>query len=257
MKKMQKIVIKVGSNTLMRGSKKLSQRNMLGLVKQIAHLKSNGIQVALVSSGAVATGRGLLKPCKKDRSISQTFASIGQIKLMQLWTELFSLFEIQVGQVLLRKIDFTRTQGCLTKDNLNRLLQHIIPIINENDTMVTNETCIGNNDHLAALVACLIEADTVIILTDQDGLYTSDPRLNSEAKFIPVVKTIDQTIFSFAAGSSTSVGTGGMKTKIEAAQIASRSGIRTIIASATHPNVLIDLVDGKQIGTLFFEEKKP
>jgi len=256
MKGMHKIVIKVGSSTLTQGTQTLSRRYMLGLVQQIAHLKSQGLQLVLVSSGAIATGRELLNSAKETQSSpsKQAFASIGQVKLMQTWLELFSLLDLQVGQVLLTKDDFSRSKCDLTRKTFTDLLQHIIPIVNENDTIATQETRIGDNDNLAALVANLIEADTIILLTDQEGLYTADPRFNPDAKLIPIVKYIDETIFALATGSSTSVGTGGMVTKIEAAQIASRAGIRTIIASSTFPNVLIDLVEGKQIGTLFLEE---
>jgi len=257
MKAMRKIVIKVGTSTLTQGTQKLSRRYMLGLVQQIAHLQSQGLELILVSSGAIATGRDLLSSDKMDQLLpsKQTFASIGQVKLMQVWSELFSLFDLQVGQVLLTKEDFSNRKKHVTRDTLGCLLQHnIIPIINENDTVSTKELCVGNNDSLAALVANLIAADTVILLTDQEGLYTADPRLNSDAKLIPVVTHIDEKICALAGGSSTSLGTGGMATKIEAAQIASGSGTRTIIASSARPNVLIDLVEGKRIGTLFLEE---
>lgn len=256
MKGMHKIVIKVGSSTLTQGTQTLSRRYMLGLVQQIAYLKSQGVQLVLVSSGAIATGRELLNSTKVNQVLpsKQAFASIGQVKLMQTWWELFSLLDLQVGQVLLTKDDFSISKCDLTRNTFNCLLQHIIPIVNENDTLATKETRIGDNDNLAALVANLIEADTVILLTDQEGLYTADPRFNPNAKLIPIVKCIDETIFAFAAGSSTSVGTGGMATKIEAAQMASRAGIRTIIALSTLPNVLVDLVEGKQIGTLFLED---
>lgn len=246
---MRKIVIKVGSSTLTQGAQTLSRRYMLGLVQQIAHLKSQGLAVVLVSSGAVATGRELLNSAKAPSK--QAFASIGQVKLMQTWVELFSLTDLQAGQVLLTKEDFSQPRCELTRCTLNSLLEHIIPIVNENDTMATQDTRIGDNDNLAALVAHLIEADAIILLTDQEGLYTADPRHNPNAKLISVVQSIDETIFAFAGGSSTSVGTGGMTTKIEAAQFALRAGIRTIIASSNRPNVLIDLVEGKQIGTWF------
>lgn len=256
MKGMNKLVIKVGSSTLTQGKQTLSRRYMLSLAQQIAHLKSQGLQIVLVSSGAVATGRELLNSTKTTPSIpsKQAFASVGQVKLMQTWLELFSLLDLQVGQVLLTKDDFSNPKRDLTRDTLNCLLQHILPIVNENDTIATQGSRIGDNDNLAALVANLIGADAIILLTDQEGLYTADPRLNPNAKFIPVVKCIDESIFALARGSSTSVGTGGMTTKIEAAQTASRAGIRTIIASSARPNVLIDLVEGKQIGTLFLED---
>ncbi|MGC1879345.1 MAG: glutamate 5-kinase [Rhabdochlamydiaceae bacterium] len=256
MKAMRKIVIKVGTSALTQGTQKLSRRYMLGLVQQIVHLQSQGLELILVSSGAIATGRDLLTS-ETDQSLpsKQTFASIGQVRLMQVWSELFSLFELQVAQVLLTKDDFSDCKQHLTRDTLSCLLQHhVIPIINENDTVATKEICVGNNDNLAALVANLIAADTVILLTDQEGLYTSDPRLNPNAKLISVVSHIDEKICALAGGSSTSLGTGGMATKIEAAQIALESGTRTIIASSSRPNVLIDLVEGRRIGTLFLEE---
>jgi glutamate 5-kinase len=256
MKGMHKIVIKVGSSTLTQGMQTLSRRYMLSLVQQIAYLKSRGLQLVLVSSGAVATGRECLNFPQIDSSTlpKQAFASIGQVKLMQTWLELFSLLDLQAGQVLLTKDDFSHPKCDLTRDTLNFLLQHLVPIVNENDTIAAHGSRIGDNDNLAALVAHVIAADTVILLTDQEGLYTADPRLNPDARFIPVVKRIDEMIFALAAGSSTSVGTGGMTTKIEAAQTASRAGIRTVIASSNRPNVLIDLVEGKQIGTVFLEE---
>ena len=256
MKAMRKIIIKVGTSTLTQGTKKLSRRHMLGLVQQMVHLYSKGLQLILVSSGAVATGKELLNSDKKDLPSKQMFASIGQVKLMQVWSELFSIFDLQVGQVLLTKDDFSLSKQHLTRDTLSCLLKHqIIPVINENDTAAANETSIGNNDCLAALVANLVGADAVILLTDQEGLYTADPRFNSDAKLISVVKHIDEKIYALAKGSSTVLGTGGMATKVEAAQIAAQSGIRTIIASSFRPNILIDLIEGKQIGTLFKEEK--
>ncbi len=251
MKAMRKIVIKVGTSTLTQGSQKLSKRYMLSLVQQIAHLRSKGLELLLVSSGAVATGRGSLSLNQLTAS-KQTCASIGQVKLMQVWSELFSLFDIQVGQVLFTKNDFSCDHQSVIKDALSCLLKNnIIPIINENDAVATKDFCIGNNDHLAAFIASLIAADTVILLTDQEGLYTADPRLHPEAALIPIVSRIDEKIYALAGGSSTSLGTGGMITKIEAAQMAAKSGAQTIIASSFRPNVLIDLVEGRQIGTLF------
>jgi len=257
MKAMHKIVIKVGTSTLTQGTQKLSRRSMLGLVQQLAHLQNEQLQVVIVSSGAVATGQELLNSHKTDQSIfsKQMFASIGQVKLIHVWSELFSLFDLQIGQVLLTKEDFSDQKRSLMRDTLNCLLQHrIIPIINENDTVSTKESRIGDNDNLAALVAHLIGADTLILLTDQEGLYTADPRLYPNAQLIPIVHHINEAIFSLARGSSTSLGTGGMTTKIEAAQIASQSGIQTLIAPSSRPNVLIDLVEGRRIGTLFLEE---
>jgi glutamate 5-kinase len=252
MKGMQKIVIKVGSSTLMQGTDRLSRRFMLGLAQQITDLKSRGLELLLVSSGAQATGRELLSSIDRSSFSKQAFTSVGQIKLMQTWSELFSLLDLQVGQVLLSKEDFS-TPNCLhTKESLNSMLQqHLLPIINENDAIASR---IGDNDNLAALVACLIGADAVILLTDQEGLYTADPRHHPNATLIPVVDQIDQAIVALASGTSTCCGTGGMKTKIEAAQVASRAGIKTFIVSSARPNVLIDLIEGMQVGTLFLAQ---
>ncbi len=253
---MQKIVIKVGTSTLTQGTQKLSRRYMLGLVQQMAHLQNLSIEIILVSSGAVATGRQLLDSFDACLLSKQTCASLGQVRLMQVWSELFSLFDIQVGQMLLTKDDFMSRRDSLTREALSGLLKHhIIPIINENDTVSTSRLSIGNNDMLAALVANLIDADAVILLTDQEGLFTADPHQNPDAKLISTINHIDEKIYAHAGGSSTTLGTGGMITKIEAAQIAMRAGRRVIIASSSRPNVLIDLASGKQIGTTFKKEK--
>ncbi len=258
MKAIRKMVVKVGTSTLTQGGQKLSRRYMLGLVQQLAQLQAEGIVVVLVSSGAIAAGRELLNLPKVDRSLpaKQMFSSIGQVKLMQIWSELFSLFDLHVGQVLLTRDDFSERNRYLNaRDTLECLLKHqVIPVINENDTVATKEIKVGDNDNLAALAANLIEADLLVLLTDQEGLYTSDPRLNKDATLISVIPTIDDSIFALAGGSSTSLGTGGMTTKIEAARIASQSGTRTIITSSARPNVLIDLAQGKQIGTCVLEE---
>ncbi len=258
MKSIHRVVVKVGTSTLTQGGKKLSRRYMLSLVQQIVHLQNQGLQVVLVSSGAIAAGKELLNFPKVDRSLpsKQMFSSVGQIKLMQIWSELFSLFDLHVGQVLLTRGDFSNRKRYLNaRDTLDCLFKHqVVPIVNENDTIATQEIRVGDNDNLAALVGNLIEANLVVLLTDQEGLFTADPRIHPEAKLIPVVKHIDESIFNLAGGSSTTLGTGGMITKIEAAQIASQSGTRTVIASSSRPNVLIDLVQGKEIGTLFLEE---
>lgn len=258
MKAIHKLVVKVGTSTLTQGDKKLSRRFMLGLVEQLVVLQQRGVQIVLVSSGAIAGGRELLNFPKVDRSLpsKQMFSSIGQIKLMQIWSELFALFDLHVGQVLLTRDDFSNRKRYLnTRDTLQCLIKHhVIPIVNENDTVATKEIRVGDNDNLAALVANLIEAELLVLLTDQEGLFTADPRIDPKAKLIPIVPHIDASIFNLAGGTATSLGTGGMATKIEAAQIASQSGTRTVIAPSARANVLIDLVQGQQIGTLFLAE---
>jgi glutamate 5-kinase len=256
MKSMNKIVIKVGTSTLTQGSQQLSRRFMLGLVQQIIELHNQGMQIILVSSGAVATGKELFSSSALDASLAskQMFAAMGQVKLMQVWSELFSLFDQQIGQILLTKDDFSDRKKHITCDTLNCLLNHrIIPIINENDA-IAGEACVGDNDNLAALVAAVIEADTAILLTDQEGLYTANPRYDAHAQLISIVEQIDEAILASAEGASNTLGTGGMATKIEAAHRLTQSGIRMIIASSARSNVLLDLAQGKQIGTVFLEK---
>lgn len=261
MKKNKRIVVKVGTSTLTQGGKKLSRKYMLELSRQITQLHEKDHEVILVTSGAIAAGRELLGHPVVDRSLpsKQMFAAIGQVQLMQAWTNLFSLFDVHVGQLLLTRDDISHRKRYLNaRDTLECLLKHkIIPIINENDSIATSEIRVGDNDNLAALVANLMAADLLILLTDQKGLYTADPRLNPDAEFIPVVKSIDDSIFALAKGSSTSLGTGGMTTKIQAAQKAFQCGTRTIIASSAHPNVLIEISEGKQVGTLFQTDITP
>jgi glutamate 5-kinase len=251
---MHKWIIKVGTSTLTQGTKKLSRRSMLRLVEQIAALHDRGLEIVLVSSGAVAAGRDAFD---LPSSCKQLLASMGQVKLMQAWSEIFSLFELHIGQILLTKEDFSDGKIALTRQTLEALLTHrVIPIINENDALFSKEACVGNNDSLAALVATVVDADAVILLTDQEGLYTANPRDDAEAQLIPLVERIDESIAAMAHGSATTLGTGGMATKIEAARIAAQSGIRTIIASSARDRVLIDLAEGKRIGTLFLEESR-
>lgn len=258
---MKRIVVKVGTSTLTQGGKKLSNAFMLELARQLAHLHTEGNQVILVTSGAIAAGRELLQHPTIDRSLpsKQMFSAIGQVQLMQTWTLLFSQFNIHVGQLLLTREDLSNRKRYLNaRDTINCLLQHkVVPIINENDSVATKEIRVGDNDNLAALVANLIGADMLILLTDQQGLYTADPRLNPEAELISVVKHIDDQIFALAKGSSSALGTGGMTTKLEAAQKASQCGTQTFIASSALPNVLIDISAGKKIGTLFQTEITP
>jgi glutamate 5-kinase len=260
---MHKVVIKLGTSTLTQGTKQLSRRYMLEMARQIVHLREQGKQVVLVTSGAVAAGRELLGHPTVERywPSKQMFASIGQGRLMQIWADLFGLFGVHVGQLLLTRSDFSNRNRYLNiRDTLYCLLKHaVLPIINENDTVATNDIRVGDNDNLAALVANLIAADHLILLTDQKGLYTADPRHHPEAELIPIVKHIDDSILRLAGGSSSAsgLGTGGMITKIQAAQLASQSGTNTTIASSSFPNVLLDIVEGKPIGTLFMAETTP
>lgn len=256
-KPIQKLVIKLGTSSLTKGTKNLSRRHILEYARQIATLHELGIQIIIVSSGAIAAGREVLTGVKNDHTLpsKQMFAAIGQGRLMQIWAEMFAIFNIPVGQVLLTREDLSDRQRYLNiRDTLFTLLENrVIPIINENDAVATEEIKVGDNDNLSALVANLIASDLLVLLTDQKGLYTADPRSNKKAALIPIVEHIDDTIRSLAGGTTKThgLGTGGMTTKIEAAHLATQAGTPTLIASAEEPNVLIDIFNGKSVGTFF------
>jgi glutamate 5-kinase len=251
----QRIVIKLGTSVLTAGTRKLSRRRMLEIIRQAAQLYDAGHQVVVVSSGAIAAGREALNYPDLDKSVpaKQMLAAVGQGRLIQLYTELFSLFEINVGQVLLTRGDLANRTGYLNARDtfLTLLSQRIIPVVNENDTIATEEIKVGDNDNLSALVANLVDADLLILLTDQLGLYTADPRSNADAELISVVEKIDDSVWARAGGTTTGLGTGGMITKLQAAQLAGRSGTTTVIASGALPDVLLDISQGKRIGTTF------
>jgi glutamate 5-kinase len=255
MVKKQRFVLKLGTSTLTNGTKTLSRRTMLELVRQAALLHEEGHEIVFVSSGAVAAGREVLKQPRLDASMptKQMLSSIGQVRLMQMWTELFALYDITVSQVLLTHGDFSnRTRYLNVRDTLSALIEHrVIPIVNENDTVATKEIKVGDNDNLSALVANLIAADLLILLTDQEGLFTADPRVDNTATLIPLVEHIDENIYQLAGGSLTQLGTGGMITKIQAAHLATQSGTPTVVAPSARKNIIADLIHGKPIGTLF------
>ncbi|MCH9624987.1 MAG: Glutamate 5-kinase [Chlamydiales bacterium] len=253
---MKKIIIKVGSSSLVDANNQLYRPQILELVRQICSLREQGIQVVLVSSGAIASAHGVLpSPPATSLPTKQMLASIGQVRLMQTWGELFQIYAVLIGQVLLTHEDFAdpkRSENA--KNTLQALLDHqIIPIINENDTVSTEEITFGDNDKLAAYVAELTQADHLILLTDQQGLYTADPRFHAEAELIKSIDTIDQSILSCASESlhSSSVGTGGMNSKVHAAKLATQNGTRVTIGSAKEPDILLKLASGAQVGTTF------
>jgi glutamate 5-kinase len=255
MAKKQRIVVKLGTSVLTDGTRRLSRRRMLEIVRQAAQLHDAGHHVVIVSSGAIAAGREALDYPELERSVpaKQMLAAVGQGRLIQIYTELFNLFDIVVGQVLLTRGDLSNRTGYLNaRDTLLTLLaHHIVPVINENDTIATEEIKVGDNDNLSALVSNLVDADLLILLTDQLGLYSADPRTDPGAELIPVVERIDETVWARAGGTSTGLGTGGMLTKLQAAQLAGRSGAVTVIASGSAPDVLLDAAGGKRVGTTF------
>jgi len=277
----KRLVVKVGTNTLTGGEDRLSQAAMLGVARQIARLVRDGHQVALVSSGAIVAGRQALSVSRNGRAASaraeldasygeprrsapagarrrdipfkQVLAAVGQTKLMQMWDELFSKEDLIVAQTLLTRGDLADRQGYLNARNtlLALLERQVVPIINENDVVATEEIKIGDNDNLSALVANLIDADLLILLTDQNGLYTADPRRHSTATLIHEVPVISNEIIALAAGAGTSRGTGGMATKLQAARLATESGVTVLVAGGTTDNVLVRSVTGEQVGTRF------
>lgn len=257
MNKYKKIVIKFGTSSLTNNTKKLSRRHILEFVRQIATLHDDGVQVVIVSSGAIAAGRELIDDKLVGGSVplKQMLAAVGQSRLMQVWSEMFAQYEKTVGQLLLVRDDFSdRTRYLNMRDTMSSLLDHhVIPVINENDAVITSEIRVGDNDNLSALVANLISADLLILLTDQQGLFTADPRHNPKATLIPVIEEIDDSIRALAGGVSkaSGLGTGGMATKVEAAYLASQSGTPTVVASSKEQNVILEIAQGKQHGSLF------
>lgn len=253
----KRVVIKVGTSTLTGGGKHIQPAMMLELVQQIAHLQDAGCEVVLVTSGAIAAGREALNypELPKHIPVKQMMASVGQPRLMELYAQLFRIFSRPVAQVLLTRADLGRRRGYLNARNtLEALLfQRILPVVNENDAVATEEIRVGDNDNLSALVANLIEADLLILLTDQDGLYTSDPRTNPDAHLIGEIagQDIPGEVWESAGGTSTGLGTGGMLTKIKAADLARRSGTTVVIARGNEPDALRRIVHGERMGTWF------
>jgi glutamate 5-kinase len=257
----QTLVIKLGTSTLTAGTKTLNRPFMREIAHQVAQLHEMGVQIAIVSSGAISAGRELMHDKKLHRSLpeKQMLAAVGQVQLMRLWGDIFSDYNIPVGQVLLTRGDFSNRKSYLNaRSTLTALLEHrIIPIINENDTTATREIRVGDNDNLSAYVSNIIGADLLILLTDIEGLYTSDPKTDPEAKIIPIVQNIDAEILGLSGKVKNieGLGTGGMRTKLEAAQLATSGGTPTVIASSKTPNVIIDIAKGGKIGTLFLAKR--
>lgn len=254
----QRLVIKLGTNLITGGKASLARRMMSNLVDQVAQLNQRGLQTIVVSSGAVAAGKHRLGIRKKrrDTPFRQMLAAVGQGPLMQVYDELFSAHNITVAQTLLTKPDFLSRVGYLNARNtlLALLDLGVVPIVNENDVVFIEElhgTTFGDNDNLSAMVANLVDADLLIILSDVQGLCTSNPARNEYAKVIPQVDIIDESIEKLATGPSSEKGTGGMATKIEAAKFATTSGASVVIAHGREPDVLLRLIDGESIGTLF------
>ncbi len=257
-----RIVVKVGTSTLAYQNGNLNIRRVETLCKVLSDLKNAGHELIFVSSGAIGMGVGklMLKERPDDIPSKQACAAVGQCELMYTYDRLFSEHNHTVAQILLTGSDIHYASRLNNfKNTMTRLLElQAIPVINENDTVVTDEIEIGDNDTLSAIVADIMGADLLILLTDIDGLYTADPRKDPDAKHIDLVEKLDQHIMELGGGSGSSLGTGGMATKLQAAKIATTAGCDMVIVDGSEPIVLYDVVEGKQVGTRFVSkvEKK-
>jgi len=254
----RRLIAKFGTNLLTGGTDHLDSNIMSSLTEQVVQLHQQGHEIIIVSSGAVAAGRQKLAASKERKTIhfKQVLASVGQGQLMNVYEQLFSKHNIIVAQALLTKSDLIDRAGYLNARNtLLALLElDVICIVNENDVVATDELgelTFGDNDNLSAMVANLVDADLLALLTDIDGLYTADPQLNSQAKLIPRVEKIDAEIERLCGDTASSCGVGGMITKLEAAKLATASGVTVVIANGRKPDVLKQIALGQSIGTIF------
>ena len=250
-----RIVVKLGTSVLTGGTRHLDHPRLVELVRQCADLHSLGHDIVVVSSGAQAVGRARLNFVELAPTMAnkQLFAAVGQSRLMLTWERYFEIYGIHVGQILLTRADVENRQRYLNaRDAFMALLdQRIVPIVNENDAVAIEEIKVGDNDNLSALVATLVGADLLLLLTDLPGLYTADPRTDGTAQLIPEVRKIDDQLRSLAGGSKSGLGTGGMVTKLEAADKARRAGVDVVIAAGREPNVIKRIVAGEALGTRF------
>jgi glutamate 5-kinase len=253
-----RIVIKIGTSTLAHPTGHLNIRRVEELCKIISDIKNSGHEVILVSSGAIGMGVGKLglRSRPADIPTKQAAAAVGQCELMYTYDKLFSEYNHTVAQLLITGDDVKNdTRHNNFSNTLNRLLElGAMPIINENDTVSTDEIVIGDNDTLAAIVAESVKADKLILLSDIDGLYTADPHKDPSAKLISRITAIDDSILALAGGSNGSQGTGGMVTKLQAARICLNCGCDMVIANGADPNNLYYILDGKAVGTTFSEK---
>ena len=258
-----RIVVKVGTSTLAHPGGRLNIRHTEDLVKVWSDIKNAGHELIVVSSAATGLGVGKLQIQKpRDITTKQAATAVGQCELMYTYDKLFNEYNHTVAQVLLTGEDVKNEQRSRNMRNtIFRLLElGALPVINENDTVATDEVgvenTIGENDTLSAIVAAAVHADLLILLSDIDGLYDGDPHRDPAAKLIPVVPSIDAHILALGGGSGSSLGTGGMATKLKAAQIVTEVGCQMVIANGSKPALLYDIVGGKPVGTRFLAKEK-
>lgn len=254
-----RIVVKVGTSTLAHQTGHLNIRHMENLCKVLSDIKNAGHEVILVSSGAIGMGVGKLSLKERPSLMAakQAAAAVGQCELMYTYDKLFSEYNHIVGQILVTKGDIEQDEKSQNFTNtLFQLLEFdALPIINENDTIATEEIAIGDNDTLAAKVAASASAELLILLSDINGLYTSDPRNDPRATLVPCVYELTPKIMALGGGEGSSLGTGGMATKLRAAEIAVEAGCDMIIANGKDPSILYDILEGKQVGTRFYGKR--
>jgi len=254
-------VIKIGSALLTAGGKGLDSKAIASWTAQMVELRKQGIEIVLVSSGAVAEGMTRLGWAERPHSLHnlQAAAAVGQMGLVQAYESGFQRHGLQTAQILLGHDDISARDRYLNaRGTLSTLLKlGVIPVVNENDTVVTDEIRFGDNDTLAALVANLIDADLLVILTDQNGLYEKDPRYHIDAPLIQEASALDQRLQHMASGSAGALGRGGMITKVRAAKLAARSGANTVIAGGAVERILIKIAEGGAVGTLLVSGQKP
>ena len=254
-----RIVVKVGTSTLAHATGRLNIRHVEELVKVLSDLKNAGHEVILVSSGAIGMGVGKLNLPGKPSDIptKQAAAAVGQCELMYTYDKLFANYNHTVAQILLTGEDIDDTERRSNFENtMYRLLElGALPIINENDTVATAEIKVGDNDTLGGIVACCVKADLLVLLSDIEGLYTADPRKDPNATLISVVEEVTPEVEALAGGAGSSLGTGGMATKLRAAKMVTAAGCDMIIANGENPKYLYDIVDCKAVGTRFLGKK--
>ncbi|WP_298636505.1 glutamate 5-kinase [uncultured Umboniibacter sp.] len=257
----QRWVVKLGSSSLTNHGTSLATEALSAWVADIAVLMSQGFEIVVVSSGAVAAGMARLNMADRPTQIAQlqAIAAIGQSDLVQAWRDEFAHVDTPVAQVLLNHSDIANRERYLNARAAIQVLLDLsaVPIVNENDSVATDEIRLGDNDNLAALVANLIDADGLLLLTDQDGLFTGNPNVDLNAELISEAFADEERLMEYASGSGTNVGTGGMSTKVSAARLAARSGTRTVIANAAAPQVVQRVINGARVGTQLLARSMP